>query len=394
MPFNADTNWVHSFSPDNKNPAKDLGGVPSNFELSVYPMNNLFCDISPQKAQAGLIDYRCFYIFNKSPTNYIHNVEISMSLLPGGSTINFGSVLADDTQQIVITPNISTETPDFDGYIILDTSLGPPISVYWYGSIANMATDFQKKLRAIPICANCTVTGQTFTGAAGWALNVTFTGAAGNRYLEDIVIVANRLNSTGGGYLRVLGPGSMSPVQCSTDTSPPPINPPNIAFVPFISSIPVYPQFDPSSYPASGVAFCFNKCLNEGQGGFQPVNYISITLSEKNGVECMSLNLPVTLGYAIEEQDEVYIKPIYDNKFIVAVNKVTDGSPINTIAEGIPVSVQSPDNLTLGTSLISLGWLRPLEGFPIWIQRITSAGQSPMSHDGFGLSLTGSVYDS
>lgn len=382
MPLNADTSWVHSNSRDNKNPDRDLGGVPSKFELSIYPMNNLFDNISPKEARDGMNDYRCFYIFNKDAEKYIRNISLTMNQVADGSSIEFGSKLSDEVQKLVITPFDLTETPDLYGYIIVDTGLGQPLTVYWSGSIAAMAADFEAKLRKLPMCDACTVTG------SGWTLTVTFTGDAGRRYMDPMLIVANRLDSTNGGSFRMYPGGTLPSQKCTGDLSKS-TSPPQVAFNKNITSLIIYPPVDPDSFSASGTAWSFNKCLNSNTGGFQQISYTSlVSFSE----DSMQLNLTSAIGYYIEEQDEVYIEPKQNDKFIVAVRKVTDGSPINTTAQNINIDTEVPSNIVFGTGTFSLPWLMPLEGFPLWVKRITLGGTSSKRHDGFDFTLTGDSY--
>ena len=152
---------------------------------------------------------------------------------------------------------------------------------------------------------------------------------------------------------------------------------------------PVDPDsFPPNSLPPNGPAYFFNKCLNNETGGFAAISYTSLV----NMVDRTRINLSTALTYYINNWDDVYIEPKVNDKFIVAVSRVIEGSPINTVAEAIPKDTQSPFAVTFGTGAVSLPWLMPLEGFYLWVKRTTAPGTEPKRLDGFEFTLTGGAY--
>ena len=78
----------------------------------------------------------------------------------------------------------------------------------------------------------------------------------------------------------------------------------------------------------------------------------------------------------------------------VVIDKITQGGPINTIADRITNATIKPAGVLFSyptqNSPIVLGELRPYHGFPVWIQRTTKANPNAMSNDGFILAVGGS----
>lgn len=78
----------------------------------------------------------------------------------------------------------------------------------------------------------------------------------------------------------------------------------------------------------------------------------------------------------------------------ISVTKTIEGSPINTVASAIASKTTTPSGVTFADTdeltPITLTYLGPEEGVPVWVKRIQSAGETPIQ-DGFSLKIKGSI---
>lgn len=97
-----DISIVLSGGSNNLNPNNSIGGDPSSAPI-VTSVNNLFDDVTPEEAEDGLEDYRCFYVFNDGPTK-VYNVKIFIiEDSPGGGGIELGVQYSDELQRLTIS---------------------------------------------------------------------------------------------------------------------------------------------------------------------------------------------------------------------------------------------------------------------------------------------------
>lgn len=73
----------------------------------------------------------------------------------------------------------------------------------------------------------------------------------------------------------------------------------------------------------------------------------------------------------------------------IEIVKITEGSPINTIATEIDVDTTPPTNVIFDQQTVSLGTIQPTDGIPVWIMRYTPPGVEAVSNDGFNLQIKG-----
>jgi hypothetical protein len=77
----------------------------------------------------------------------------------------------------------------------------------------------------------------------------------------------------------------------------------------------------------------------------------------------------------------------------VSMTKLVNGAPINSIAPEIDVATTPPPGVTFADSSsempIPIGDIRPTEGFPVWVKRVTDPGTQPLANDGFVLGIEG-----
>lgn len=190
----SDIQFFLSGGNNNPRPNSSLGGQPSSFPLT-GGMNSLFSNVTTEEAFAGKTDYRCFYVFNKSETDTLSEVEIYFEDQGfGGSTVTLGLQKATETQRI------SVIGPVTDGS--LDLIYGSDsMRVFWMGSPAGFATDLQTKLRALnragyQLVPNVSVVPAVPVGNR-YDFSVTFAGASANKSHPLLRVASGGNNLTG-----------------------------------------------------------------------------------------------------------------------------------------------------------------------------------------------------
>jgi alpha-tubulin suppressor-like RCC1 family protein len=80
----------------------------------------------------------------------------------------------------------------------------------------------------------------------------------------------------------------------------------------------------------------------------------------------------------------------------IQISKISDGSPINTIADKIEASNVAPSGIffqsTNNLNKKTIGTLQLDEGFPIWIRRTIRAGTTPSSNAGATIKFNGKIF--
>lgn len=164
-----------------------LGGEPSLAIIGSGLLNNLFPDVSEEENRDGLIDYRCFYVFNDAVSgDTFYNARMWItSEVEEGSNITIGTVLQDEIQQVQISGKVVAGffTINFDGYVLDIEHPGdvPNIPDEW-------ALDFQTKLRSLPILSDVTVDGTADLELEVVTFEVRFVGRDGKRSQELILL--------------------------------------------------------------------------------------------------------------------------------------------------------------------------------------------------------------
>ena len=376
--------WLHSGGSFNKEPDNDLGNYPSEFKIGGAPnvMNNLFDDVVPEESIAGLVDYRCFYIWNSNVTSAIININLELNqCVDCGSDIEYGSKFIDDVQIVTINCSGFEDQPDDGGYVIFDTEFGAPFTVYWH-EWCQFGSDLQSRLNEQPWCSSVTVTGCN-------PYTVTFTGEAGNRKVQLIRVVQNNLLSKGVGRFNTVTYFScdewngyadflVQTVQIITD------------YVPKSGTLRIYNPltglWDAYTYNNhDDHTFYLNNPLQFNLVGFlgscpptgdvdDPENWQRWKASPVTDSK-----LPVPWG--------VVEAPLQDKTCLVSIDKDIVGNPINNIAVPIVKDIILPEVTIFTTVPLYIGNLRPNEGFYMWIKRTTAPGTSPCLRDSFDIRL-------
>lgn len=106
-----------------------------------------------------------------------------------------------------------------------------------------------------------------------------------------------------------------------------------------------------------------------------PTTIFTITFANEDGKRSQPLLQLVTNGLSPASS--------------ITINKITEGSPINSISPSIDVDIAPPNGISFSSSSVVLGDLRAEEGFPVWIQRTTLAGTKPLEGDGVTIHIKG-----
>lgn len=80
----------------------------------------------------------------------------------------------------------------------------------------------------------------------------------------------------------------------------------------------------------------------------------------------------------------------------ITISKIVEGGPMNLITPSIPVDTAEPNNVgfqfTDSETVIVIGDMQPLDGFPVWIKRTTLPGTQSLENDGGTVRLSGKAF--
>lgn len=74
---------------------------------------------------------------------------------------------------------------------------------------------------------------------------------------------------------------------------------------------------------------------------------------------------------------------------VIAISKISEGSPVNAEAQEIPFDTTDPFGITFQTNPIEFAEFKPLDVIPVWIRRETPAGTEALANDGVTVRLIG-----
>lgn len=332
--------FVHSNGRDNKNPAYDLGGTPSQFEIAIQPMNNLFDNITPEEAEAGLTNYRCLYIVNNTMT-VVKNCNLSITSGGSGGTISLGTKKQDDWQKIIITGR-----PHEDGYAIFDTEFGGSkfTCTFTNDDWGSFVADFTTGIQSHPLCSAVDVT-DTDRLDGGVEILVKFEGDAKNRKVKPIILVQNSLKSVYGGTNRV------SDYEATDSYNG-------------IGDIQLNVIWPMSNIPSDGMLHVFHPV----EDTYQHISYTGFSSGT-------IFDLSTPLDKSLVVGDEVWFDLPEPEICQIRIVSEQEGWPINQNSSILEQDTDTPEDWELSEPF-SVGTLRPKEGFFIWMKRVVSPGSS------------------
>lgn len=184
-----DIKFYHSGGPGNSDPNADLGGAVSSSELSSTALNNLFNTVTRKTvAENDYVDYRCFYIFNRSADTLFDARIFIDSEKKNGSYIDIGVPVQNEEQVLIFTGK-----PWEGDTITLDIDANT-VEIDYYLNVTEWQGDIQTKIRGLENLQDVIVE------SAGAVPNVTFTvkfvGSACCRDYSLISQVSSGLHDT------------------------------------------------------------------------------------------------------------------------------------------------------------------------------------------------------
>lgn len=269
----SDIIFVLSGGSSNSDPNKSLGGDPSS-HIITGTINNLFDNVEEEESRGGNIDYRCFYVFNNSNTDFFYYAEAYIvSQITLGSTVQVGTYSSTDVQRMTFTGSIT------GGTITLSYEGENTAAIAWDSDPDTFADNILAGLNDLSLLSGVDVPNPPGVIDDVMFIDLHFLGEDDKRNHDLIVVESNDL--TGG------------------------------------------PDVD--------------------------------------------------------------------------IIKVKEGGPINTIASELDYDIIRPSGVTFSTpssgSPLELGTLRPGDGVPIWVKRITDESTEALPRDGFTFLVKGTPFE-
>jgi hypothetical protein len=189
----SDISIVFSGGTENDNPGQSLGGPPSAVPLPSSGLNNLFDDVTAQESEDGLIDHRCFYLFNDG-NDPVFNVRLwIVSEEDDGSTIEVGIESRNEIQRLILN--------DPDGGSLSLTYRSRTFVTTYNTDLSAWATALQNSLNSLQdVNGNALLSGVTVraqNSGSSIFFDVTFDGADAKRAHDTLIINANNLTPNG-----------------------------------------------------------------------------------------------------------------------------------------------------------------------------------------------------
>jgi hypothetical protein len=210
MVTESDIVFTYSGGSSNSNPAVSLGG-----DISTVPIANriLFSDITSDQAEAGRIDYRCFYLKNINNLEFLYDSSLSISYEnPGDVTIYLGFKFSNERQTIFITNYASITSGSF--VLSYEDSLSTHNrTIDWNSNPTTWANEIQSNLRTIDYLDDITVVPNVI--GSNLTFEINFLGLAANRKHNLLEVSTNSLSPvTSVSITRTV---SGSPINCTAD---------------------------------------------------------------------------------------------------------------------------------------------------------------------------------
>lgn len=188
--------FVFSGGQGNYDPFKSLGGDPSVIEISEVSQG-LFNSLTDEQLKSGLIDYRCFYIFNQSDTDTLYDFYIYVQ---NSSKVEcqIGLKKQNDIQKITLSGSPAS------GNLLLSYN-DEEFTVDFSSNPQQLALNFQQQLIDLGLLG-VVVTCEAKTGY--YNINISFEGDSGYKYHPLINLVSNNLSPSTEFFINKVQEGS------------------------------------------------------------------------------------------------------------------------------------------------------------------------------------------
>lgn len=191
-----DISIVLSGGINNLDPNLSLGGDPSTTPVRDNLINNLFSDVTPDQAEDGYEDYRCFYFFNDGDST-IYNIEVWIeSQVEDGASIELGIEETDELQRITLSGAIPTSGTATWAYE------GEEFTTGVFTDLAEAALFFQDAFNSLvdddgnKLLETVEVTTPSNLGSPTIIFDVLFTGNDGKRNHSLVELVEDAYTPT------------------------------------------------------------------------------------------------------------------------------------------------------------------------------------------------------
>lgn len=129
------------------------------------------------------------------------------------------------------------------------------------------------------------------------------------------------------------------------------------------------------------------------------LNLQDVTVSVNDSIALKEVSFQIEFngaaGYRFHDLMFVSNVVFYGLTGSLTITRVVAGSPINRIADEIDNILNNPVGVTFQNytkdSVASVGELRPLDFFPVWMKRVCPAGTSPIEGDGGIIRVYGGI---
>jgi len=218
--------FVFSGSTGNYDPFESLGGDPSNVEIADISQN-LFNSLTDSQLKTGLVDYRCFYIFNQNDTETLYDVSIYVQNITATSCL-IGVNKQNDTQKITLSG------PATGGNLVLSYE-DQTFTVTFSVNMTTLANNFVSALNNIGLLG---VTAVAEANTGYYTVTIVFEDDSGYKYHPLLELVDNNLTPATDFFISKTQNGS--PINIITPkTATVLIKPENIQFASFAETQPL-----------------------------------------------------------------------------------------------------------------------------------------------------------
>lgn len=178
-----DISFVYSGGVNNTLPEKSIGGPPSINSINIFN-NNLFGFVKKNESAVGLVDYRCFYIFNNSLSNTIYNANIYIkNQIEGISSCKIGLSKSTDVQVLSLS-----STPG-SGFFTLRYEDHTTQPIYWNDNYLIFQKNIENALNDLDVLSGIVVE-RSFLNS----FKISFLGSDNYRNHPVLIVSSNSLN--------------------------------------------------------------------------------------------------------------------------------------------------------------------------------------------------------
>lgn len=204
--------FVFSGGSSNYDPFQSIGGDPSSVEISEIS-GNLFGSLVDPQLRLGIVDYRCFYVFNQNSTDTLYDFSVYVE-----NTTTTSCLLGIKTQNEI--QKITLSGSPVSGNLVLNYN-GINMLVNFTTNMSQLATNFIQAFTTVGVLG-VQVTAVANTGY--YTVTINFDGDSGFKFHPLLINVSNNLSPTTEVFIEKIQQGSpiniISPQVANIRTKP------------------------------------------------------------------------------------------------------------------------------------------------------------------------------